>query len=93
MSAVLVIGKCYWPLCKSQGILSKGIMTRKGGYLEERLLGTGIRQSLRKHPYNICNREKCRDDTPVCTSKVSAKFEVGCLMKFIAALCSAGQPP
>ena len=65
-------------------------MTRKGGYLEERLLGTGIRQSLRKHPYNICNREKCRDDTPVCTSKVSAKFEVGCLMEFIAALSSVG---
>ena len=68
-------------------------MARQGSYLEERTLGTGIRQSLRKHPYNICNQEKCQDDTPICTSKVSAKFEVGGLMKFIAALPSAGQPP
>ena len=69
-------------------------MARQGLYLEERTLGTGIRQPLRKYPYNICNQGKCRDDTPICTlTKVSAKFEVGCLMKFIAALCSAGQPP
>ena len=69
------------------------MVRQQGDYLEEPTLGTGIRQSLRKHPYNFCNREKCRDDTPICTSKVSAKFEVGCLMKFIAALPSAGQPP
>ena len=68
-------------------------MAIQGCYPEERTLGTGIRQFFRKYRYNICNREKCQDDTPVCTSKVSAKFEVGCLMKFIAALPSAGQPP